>query len=372
VSLDDLAVRINGAWTDMENSSLHAHLQIGRMLVEAQEKHKREGRNGSFEQWCTHHIKSPKTGQPRNFRNIQKMMAMARSEDPKAALAKAHESDARRMRRVRAEARGLRETEGGGERSPPIPALPKTAKIGKTVIEIGALSPMAQQQIAEQLADASPPEPVCSRYVRTPPETYDPLNMEFQFDCDPCPHPRPAGYDALTVDWPGKVIYLNGPFRDTEGDGGPTAFARKAIDEHHKGKTIVGLWPVANYVNMLLEAGAEIRSLGRVAWLDKDGNQMPGPTPIACFVLRANQPETGIRGDSDGRAREAVFENHHALVVMVPAGSTKSDALKLCEAEFAERLANSSDDVSARLDHRRDQSPCLLVSRGEDHDGSSP
>ena len=45
--------------------------------------------------------------------------------------------------------------------------------------------------------------------------------------------------------------------------------------------------PVQSYVNLLLEAGAEIRSAGRVRWLEADTQQPSrSPSPIACFVLK--------------------------------------------------------------------------------------
>ena len=39
----------------------------------------------------------------------------------------------------------------------------------------------------------------------------DKLNAEFNFDYDPCPHPRPKDYDGLVADW-GKRNYVNPPF----------------------------------------------------------------------------------------------------------------------------------------------------------------
>ena len=35
-------------------------------------------------------------------------------------------------------------------------------------------------------------------YWIIPPEIYDPLNKEFNFKLDPCPNPRPKGFDGLT------------------------------------------------------------------------------------------------------------------------------------------------------------------------------
>jgi hypothetical protein len=43
-------------------------------------------------------------------------------------------------------------------------------------------------------------------YWVTPPEMYAALDEEFHFDFDPCPHPRPDGFDGLAVDW--GVNYL--------------------------------------------------------------------------------------------------------------------------------------------------------------------
>jgi hypothetical protein len=54
-----------------------------------------------------------------------------------------------------------------------------------------------------------------------------------------------------------------------------------------KGKTRVIVLPVFGYVTKLLEAGAEIRSLGRVPFRDTDSDRVAKhPANIACFVLR--------------------------------------------------------------------------------------
>lgn len=127
------------------------------------------------------------------------------------------------------------------------------------------------------------------RYWITPPEMFARLNAEFQFDCDPCPCPRPDGYDSLLLPW-GRMNYVNPPFRPADGvDGkGPTAFVRKAIAENREhGRGSVLVIPTQSYVNLLLEAGAECRSMGRVPWLEaSSGEPMPGPSPITAFILR--------------------------------------------------------------------------------------
>ena len=126
------------------------------------------------------------------------------------------------------------------------------------------------------------------RYWLTPKDVYEPLDREFGFDFDPAPYPKPDDFNGLLVPW-GKVNFVNPPFRRKDGvDGqGPTAFVRKAIAEQAKGKTTVLLLPVQSYVNLLLEAGAELRSAGRVRWLEvATGEPCPSPSPTLCAVLR--------------------------------------------------------------------------------------
>jgi hypothetical protein len=108
------------------------------------------------------------------------------------------------------------------------------------------------------------------RYWVTPPDVYARLDNEFHFNFDPCPCPRPEGFNSLQIDW-GEVSYVNPPFRREDGVGGKgaTAFFRKAIEQHRKGKTVVLVAPTQPYVNVMLEAGAELRSLGRVRWLGR-------------------------------------------------------------------------------------------------------
>ena len=132
------------------------------------------------------------------------------------------------------------------------------------------------------------------RYWLTPPELYDQLNDEFQFDFDACPHPRPENFDSLEVPW-GEATYVNPPFHRINSQG-PTAFARKAIEQSKLGKTVVLILPAQSYVNLLLEAGAELRSAGRVKWLVADtGQPLSSPSPITCFILRGKSVASATR-----------------------------------------------------------------------------
>ena len=123
-------------------------------------------------------------------------------------------------------------------------------------------------------------------YWLTPPDLMAALHAEFGFDCDPCPYPRPDGFDGLTSPW-GRSNYVNPPFK------GPTAWVRKAIAEHQQGKTVVFVFPIDKWIHLLLEAGAEVRNLRDVRWCATEDGQ-PGKGTgrhIAAFVLRAGREE---------------------------------------------------------------------------------
>ena len=127
-------------------------------------------------------------------------------------------------------------------------------------------------------------------YWLTPPDLMAELDAEFHFDFDPCPFPLPEGFDGLTCDW-GESNYINPPFGSILHNGrkkGPTAWARKAIEEAAKGKTCVMVYPIDKWILMLLAAGAEVRNLGDVKWCAvEDGTPGKGTgRHIAMFILR--------------------------------------------------------------------------------------
>lgn len=126
-------------------------------------------------------------------------------------------------------------------------------------------------------------------YWLTPKALYEQLHAEFQFDFDPCPYPLPEGFDGLTCEW-GQSSYVNPPFGSIMHEGkkkGPTAWARKAIQEARNGKRVVLVYPIDKWVLMLLAAGAQVRNLGDVRWVaTEDGSEGKGTgRHIACFVL---------------------------------------------------------------------------------------
>ncbi len=137
-------------------------------------------------------------------------------------------------------------------------------------------------------------------YWLTPPDLYARLDAEFAFDFDPCPHPLPAGFDGLTCDWR-RSNYVNPPFGSIIHQGrkkGPTAWVRKALAEHARGKGVVLVYPIDKWVLMLLSAiGTEVRNLGDVRWLAiEDGSAGKGTgRHIAAFILKSKFAVTAVQ-----------------------------------------------------------------------------
>jgi hypothetical protein len=132
------------------------------------------------------------------------------------------------------------------------------------------------------------------RYWLTPPSVDAVIKQEVGEYWDACPYPLPAGHDALTMDWPkeANAIYVNAPFLKADELHGRSLldYARKAIAEHKKGKTVLMAMPSTDAANLLFAEGTEVRSLGRCAWIDVDtGKSWPNPRASALFILRAKR-----------------------------------------------------------------------------------
>ena len=125
------------------------------------------------------------------------------------------------------------------------------------------------------------------RYWLTPPDIYKKLDEEFHFDFDPCPYPF-KGVDGTEIEWGGSN-YVNPPFVRQDFKFGKTLtdWVKKSIEENKKGKTVVFILNTSNILNLLLEAGAEVRSMGRVKWLDTETKEpWKSPSNTTLFVLK--------------------------------------------------------------------------------------
>lgn len=130
-------------------------------------------------------------------------------------------------------------------------------------------------------------------YWLTPDSVYQLIEEKFGYTkdqlFDPCPYPKPEGYDGLAVEW-GQVSYVNPPFGIVDNNGkkiGATAWFRKAKEEVKKGKTVFFVFPIHNWlVEAMIFCGASVVHLGNVKWLAiEDGKPGKGCGAIAMFVM---------------------------------------------------------------------------------------
>ena len=126
-------------------------------------------------------------------------------------------------------------------------------------------------------------------YWLTPKYLMNKLIDRFKFNFDACPYPKPDDFDGLTCEW-GESTYVNPPFGSIIHEGkkkGPTAWARKAIEESKNGKQVVMVYPIDKWVLMMLAAGAKVENLGDVKW-ESTEDGLPGKGTgrhIAMFIL---------------------------------------------------------------------------------------
>lgn len=126
-------------------------------------------------------------------------------------------------------------------------------------------------------------------YHLTPKKMWDGYQKRYPGIWDCCPYPRPEGYDALKVSWR-KFTYCNWPFGTTVDENGKkigfTAWCRKAIEEQSKGNTSIIVVPMDFGFHLLLNAGAEFRSIGEVKWrATEDGSEQPSGRKIVEIAL---------------------------------------------------------------------------------------
>ena len=83
------------------------------------------------------------------------------------------------------------------------------------------------------------------------------VNIEFNFDIDPCPYPLPNGFDGLTTEW-GKSNYVNPPFGSIPQDRTiklpSTLSAKKKGMSDKMLKELIAVVGMANETNRLVES----------------------------------------------------------------------------------------------------------------------
>lgn len=119
-----------------------------------------------------------------------------------------------------------------------------------------------------------------------PPDFVEELHREFSFTMDACPYPRPAGFDGLKEEW-GDVTWVNPPF---VGPGSSrTLWARKAIAENKKGKTVVMINSIDRWQHEIISAGAEMRPARDFKWLDTEGRPQRSGRANMLWILRGRK-----------------------------------------------------------------------------------
>jgi hypothetical protein len=127
-------------------------------------------------------------------------------------------------------------------------------------------------------------------YLLTPKSMREEIERQRPGIVDICPYPRPEGYNALTAPWH-KMNYANIPFGMTIDPitgkkVGPTAWARKGIEEQAKGNSTLYVFPVDYFFFLLIKAGAVITPRGPVSWVAiEDGSSQPSGRNIVDIFL---------------------------------------------------------------------------------------
>ena len=117
----------------------------------------------------------------------------------------------------------------------------------------------------------------------TPPEVYDPLNSEFNFNCDPCPIDWNEGdTDGLSSDW-GTKVFCNPPYSQT------AKWIKKCWEESKKGKTVVLLINAITDTKAFHEYiynKAEVRFIkGRVKFINPENQTKRSPNVKGSMIV---------------------------------------------------------------------------------------
>lgn len=121
---------------------------------------------------------------------------------------------------------------------------------------------------------------------RTPPDLLRQIYTRFHLDFDPCPYPRPEGWDGLKSDWRGRA-YVNPPYGTQTGK-----WLAKAISELEAKRIEIAVFLIhartdtRAFHELLMPNACEIHLVrGRVAFVGPDGGGRPSPFPSMIVVL---------------------------------------------------------------------------------------
>jgi len=126
---------------------------------------------------------------------------------------------------------------------------------------------------------------------RTPPTLMADIYDRFKLDFDPCPYPRPKGWDGLKGDWHGRA-FVNPPYGKETG-----AWIQKALGELIAGRIEIAVFLIHArtdtrwFQDLVLEQAEELYFIrGRVAFVGPDGRGEPSPFPSLIAVLKPYVP----------------------------------------------------------------------------------
>ena len=117
----------------------------------------------------------------------------------------------------------------------------------------------------------------------TPPEVYDALNKEFNFNHDPCPIDWKEGdTDGLLSDW-GTRVFCNPPYSQT------AKWIKKCWEESKKGKTVVLLINAITDTKAFHEYihnKAEVRFIkGRIKFINPENQTKRSPNVKGSMIV---------------------------------------------------------------------------------------
>lgn len=118
---------------------------------------------------------------------------------------------------------------------------------------------------------------------KTPPELYEKLNKEFNFNYDPCPIDyNKNSPNGLTTEW-GSSSFCNPPYSKTK------EFIKKAYEEWKKNKTVVMLINAVTDTKAFhkyIYNQAEIRFIeGRIKFIDPTRPELKSPNVRPSMIV---------------------------------------------------------------------------------------